>query len=159
MRLRINVTGDEALKTYLRALGPEAVNSAKFVLKRVADETVPKVKAMTPVQPTDGGELKASVRAGRPTYQKRSGIVTASIVAGGMLVDEKGLGRVPSIYANVQEAGTWLTGRLAGIRIRHTIGSSPFMSQEVMKAAKTIPDRLMANIKARLNMLYMGMKL
>ena len=123
------------------------------MLKQVADETVPKIKAITPVQPVEGGELRESVRAGRPTYQKRTGEVTASIIAGGMLVDEKGWGRVPSIYANVQEAGTWLTGRLAGIRIRHRVGRSPYMSQEVMKAAQTIPQRLLDSVMAKRQLL------
>ena len=158
MRMRLNVTGADDLRTYLHALGPQAVEVSKFVLGRVAEETVPKVQAVTPVQPTHGGELKASVRAGRPTYQKRTGIVTASIVAGGHLVDEKGFGRVASIYANVQEAGTWLTGRLAGIRIRHTVGKSPYMSQEVMKAAQTIPDRLIDAVLAVRRRIALGVK-
>lgn len=158
MRMRLDVTGSDQLRTYLRALGPEAVKVSKFVLGQVAKETVPKVQAVTPVQPTHGGELKASVRAGRPTYQKRTGIVTASIVAGGMLVDERGGGRVASVYANVQEAGTWLTGRLAGIRIRHSVGKSPYMSQEVMKAAATVHDRLIDAILAVRRRMALGVK-
>jgi len=158
MRMKINTTGTHELRTLLKALGPEAIKSSKFVLRQVAEETVPKIKAVTPVQPKDGGELKASVRAGRPTFRKRNGEVSVSIIAGGLLVDEKGFGAVPAIYAHVQEAGGWLTGRLAGRRVTHTVGKSPFMAQEALKAAQTIPDRLINRILAVRRLLGLGVR-
>ena len=145
MRIRVNVDGEKRLLKYLSRLGPDAAVVGKDVLGKVVADLVPRIKAVTPVQPVDGGELRQSVRKS-VRINKRTGRVAASVIAGGRLTAEPGK---KNVYASVQEAGeARIHGQL--VRFSHTVGQSPFMEQEVFKAAAKVPDKLRAAITRKL---------
>ena len=139
MRIRVNVDGEKELLKYLARLGPDAATVGKDVLGKVVTELVPRIKAITPVQPVQGGELQQSVRKS-VRINKRTGRVAASVIAGGRLTAEPGK---QNVYPAAQEKGeARIHGRV--VRFTHTVGQSPFMEHEVFRAAAKVPARLRA---------------
>ena len=146
MRMRLTVTGDKELMRSLDQLGPKAVDVGKAVLLQAVDELVPRIKAVTPVDPDGGGQLRESIRRTKPRYQKRNGRITASVVAGGAKTQEPGK---KNIYANVQEVGqAFIHGKM--VHFSHSVGQSPYMAQEVFRVAALVPGRLKAKLDKEL---------
>jgi hypothetical protein len=129
MKVRVEASGDQAVLDDLRRLGPAGQAAAKAVLGAVTAALVPKVQAVTPVDPEDGGQLRASVRATRPTLTSR-GVVSAGIQAGGAPL--KG---VPGgdIYAVVQHED---------VTLHHTQGGPKYVERPFFAAMPTVPDLL-----------------
>ncbi len=145
MRVRMKVDGEKELLKYLARLGPDAAVVGKDVLGKVVADLLPRIKALTPVQPQDGGQLRQSVRKS-VRVNKRTGRVAASVIAGGRLTAEPGKANV---YAGVQEKGeARIHGKL--VRFTHSVGQSPFMEQEVFRAATKVPGKLRAAIDRKM---------
>jgi len=146
MRMRLTVTGDKELMRHIRQLGPKAAEAGKDVLKAAVKEMVPKIKARTPVSPTDGGELRESIRAGQVRHSKKTGRITASVIAGGAKTEEPGK---KNVYAGVQEVGqAAIHGKM--VHFTHSVGQSPYMAQEVFRVAALITGRLKAKLDREL---------
>lgn len=146
MRMRLTVSGDKELMRHIRQLGPKATAAGKDVLKAAVKELVPKIKAKTPVDPKSGGELRDSIRAGRVRHSKKTGRITASVIAGGPKTQEPGK---KNVYATVQEVGqAILHGKM--VKFSHSVGQSPYMAQEVFKVAAMVPGRLKARLDREL---------
>jgi len=146
MRMRLTVTGDKELMRHIRQLGPKAAEAGKDVLKAAVKEMVPKIKAQTPVSPKSGGELRQSIRAGQVRHSKKTGRITASVIAGGPKTEEPGK---KNVYATVQEVGqAVIHGKM--VHFSHSVGQSPYMAQEVFKVSAKIPGRLKAKLDREL---------
>lgn len=120
----------------LGALGRGGSEAAKRVLLRKADKIVAMAEPLTPVDPEDGGELRASVRRTRGTI-RRDGTVIVTVLAGGAAL--KADNGKPSIYPVIQHED---------LTLHHTTGGPKFIERPVYQVAPEIPDELHAELAA-----------
>jgi hypothetical protein len=134
VKVRIDASGEREVMEQLRLLGPAGMNAAKAVLAAVTAELVPRVKAITPVDPEDGGQLRDSVRTTRPTITNR-GVISAGVVAGGAPLKGQHGG---NIYAVVQHED---------LTLQHESGGAKFVERPFMAAAPRVPGLLAAAVE------------
>lgn len=142
----MTVAGEPEFRRAVTQLGPEAIQATKDVLLEAADEAVTRIRPHVPVDPENGGQLKASLRRTRPRFSKRSRRVTASVVAGGAKLDDDPARA--NVYPWAQEKGEAIIHGKAR-RFTHTVGQSPYMAVEVFKIGAAIPEKLMAALNKR----------
>lgn len=133
MRVRVEVTGADEVRKSLAKLGRAGQEAARKVLGDEVRDMLPEIKANTPVDPEDGGQLRDSVRATKPTIT-RTGRVSAGVVAGGAPL-RKVLGkRKANVYAVVQHEEMGL---------QHTTGGPKFVERAFVRRAPKIPAKLL----------------
>jgi len=149
MRTRIEVSGSDGVAAALRRAGPAARQVALDVLGAACKQIVPIAQVLAPVEPGGrGGELRASIRAAKPTAT-RAGRVSAAVVAGGAPL--KGSlsseGHAYNVYAAIQEKGEQRErGGGAMRQLRHTSGESHFLEKAATRVAPTVPGRLLQEL-------------
>lgn len=139
MRVQVQVTGVEEVRESLRRVGEAGVPVAKRVLKAFTDRVVPRVKDATPVSPEDGGQLRDSVRATRPTVTKK-GVISAGVVAGGAPLE-----RLAS-EAGHKDPGIYGVAQHEDMTKRHTVGGPKFVENPFMQEAPAVPDELLEEL-------------
>jgi hypothetical protein len=133
MRVRVEVTGSDEVRRSLARLGKAGQEAARKVLGAEVQAMLPEIRRDTPVDPEDGGQLRDSVRATKPTIT-RTGRVSAGVVAGGAPL-RKYLGtRKANVYAVVQHED---------MTAKHTTGGPKFVERTFMRRAPRIPAKLM----------------
>jgi hypothetical protein len=142
VRARLDVTGDREIIRDLLQLGADGITAGKEVLGETTKRIAVKAKAITPVDPIDGGELRESVRATKPQAAK-SGKITSSVVAGGpalaRLVSERGH-KEPGSYAIIVHESADL---------RHSVGQWKFIETPALQEAPSVPGALLEAIDKR----------
>lgn len=134
MKVRVEVIGADALRAELRALGPLGKEAARAVFADELPRWLPEMRANTPVEPEDGGQLRDSIRTSRPTVTK-AGRVSAGIVAGGSPLRRVLGNRKANVYAVIQhEDGS----------LKHSVGGPKFVEKTFFRRAPGIPEKLMA---------------
>ena len=136
------MTGDKDVMRELMALGAAGEETAKAVLGAAAGRIAARAKLLCPVDEIDGGQLRDSIRATKPTRTK-AGRISAGVVAGGpklaRLVSEKGHKEPGSYAAIVHEEMT----------LRHPGGGqAKFIEQPWLEEAPKIPDAMRAALDA-----------
>lgn len=111
----------------LESFGRRGQIAARKALGEVVAKAVPRAKQRTPVDDVDGGQLRDSVRATRPTARK-DGTITAALVAGGEPLRPYLGGRDYNAYAIVQETDASL---------KHRTGQAGFLSDSIREAYPT----------------------
>ncbi len=134
MKVRVEASGIEQVKASIRALGPIGQQIAKRVIEEETLAMLVPIKADTPVEPEDGGQLRASVRISRPTVTK-AGRVSGGVVAGGSPLNKVLGKRKANVYAVVQHEDTTL---------KHNVGGSHFVAKTFLKRAMQFPQKLLA---------------
>lgn len=136
MRVRIEVSGEQEILDRLQRLGQSGIDIGLRVLGEGAKEILAASQPLVPVDPEDGGDLKASGRTTKPT-RTRAGRISAGVVYGGAPL-RKTLGRrKANVYAVVQHEDTTL---------KHTTGQAKFLEIPANKIAPKMPDRLQSEM-------------
>ena len=130
MKVRLNVTGDRELSAQLARMGPAGVTVAKRVLGRLAQRAAEAARPRTPVDQVDGGQLRASVRATRPTRGPAG--VSAGVAAGGGDTDS---------YAVLQHED---------LTFKHDDGQAKFIEVSVFEVAPLVPGEVQAELDSAL---------
>lgn len=143
MRVRVDVSGADDVIAQLKGMGPKGIDVAKRVLGNVTARIVPRAKAITPVEPEDGGDLRDSVRATKPT-RTRTGLVSAGVVAGGAPLRRslEREGHTMNVYAVVQHED---------LTLQHTVGQAKFIERPFMAEIPKVPGELLAGLDEATN--------
>lgn len=136
MRVKVDVVGGEQVLASMRRMGQAGTLVAKQVFADELPQWIPEMKANTPVEPEDGGQLRDSIRTSRPTVTK-AGRVSAGIVAGGAPLKRVLGARKANVYAVIQHEDESL---------KHSVGGSKFVEKTFFRRAPGIPDKLMAGL-------------
>lgn len=134
MRTRVDVSGASELLKDLKRMGTAGQVAAKTVFGRFTTRVVAKARLLTPVEPEDGGALRASVRTTRPNVT-RAGMVSAGVVAGGTplrSVLAKGH-HTENVYAIVQHED---------LTLKHTDGQAKYLERPFLQEVPGLPDEL-----------------
>lgn len=138
MRVRFDVSGADEAIADLKRMGLAGQKAALKVFGAFTARVVAKAKPLTPVEPEDGGWLRDSVRAAKPTVT-RTGLVSATVVAGGAPLKAhlaKGH-HSENVYAVVQHEDLSAT---------HTVGGPKFIERPFLQELQKVPDDLMAEM-------------
>jgi hypothetical protein len=142
MRARLDVTGDRELIRDLLKLGEDGIAIGKEVLGDTTKRIAVKAKALCPVDPIDGGELRDSIRVTKPV-KTRAGLISAGVVAGGAalsrLVSERGH-KEPGSYAVIVHED---------LTLHHTVGRAKFIEEPALQEAPTVPGAILAALDKR----------
>lgn len=136
MKVTVKIENAEEVERSIRELGDRGVAAAKRVLKEKTEGIAARARPLTPVDKVDGGQLRASVRATRPTMT-RGGVISAGVMAGG-----PPLARLP------EEAGKAFPGLYAivvheDMTLKHSDGQAKFLELPFFHEAPTVPGALM----------------
>lgn len=132
----MDVSGADEALAELKRLGKAGQDATKQVFGAWTREVVAAAKPETPVDPEDGGELRASVRATKPTVT-RTGLVSASVVAGGAPLRKSLGGHKANVYAIVQHER---------LDLKHSQGGPKFIERPFMRKLAQLPARLLEAI-------------
>jgi len=135
LRVRIQIDGDRELMNALQRMGKAGLPAAKKVLKAFTDRVVPQAKAITPVEPEDGGALRDSVRATRPTLTSR-GVLSVGVLAGGAPLAGK-------VAATHHHYNVYAVVQHEDLTLRHTDGESKFIEKPFVREAARVPGELL----------------
>lgn len=138
MKVRIDVSGASEMLKDLKRMGLAGQVAAKTVFGRFTGRVVPKAQGRTPVEPEDGGALRDSVRATKPTTT-RTGLVSAGVIAGGAPLARalaKGHHKA-NVYAVVQHED---------LTLKHTVGGPKFIERPFLQEVERVPDELLAEM-------------
>lgn len=134
MRVRIAVDYGDCITT-LRRLGQAGRDTTKAYFGVFTGRVVAKAKPLTPVEPEDGGQLRDSVRATKPTVTQ-AGLVSAGVVAGGAPL-KASLSREHhnmNVYAVVQHEDAGL---------KHSVGGPKYIERPFLEEIERVPDELL----------------
>lgn len=122
----------------LKRMGLAGQTAARTVFGKFTARVVAKAKPLTPVDPEDGGALRDSVRATKPTAT-RTGLVSAGVVAGGApLAQHLAAGHhKANVYAVVQHEDATL---------HHTTGGPKFVERPFLQEIERVPDELLTEM-------------
>lgn len=134
MRVRVEVIGADQLRADLKRLGPLGKVAARDVFAEELPRWLPEMKANTPVEPEDGGQLRDSIRVTKPTITK-AGRVSAGIVAGGAPLKKVMGNRKANVYAVIQHEDASL---------KHSVGGAKFVEKTFMRRVGAIPGLIQA---------------
>ena len=142
MRIRVDVTGDREVQQELERAGEAGRVASVRVLGRAMQRVVPLARALAPVDPSEPGELRATIRISKPMVNRRTGRVSAGIVAGSRALGDP--------RALVQEIGEARIGRAkARIRLRHRRGGQArYLFVPFSKEAERVPVELLDEVDA-----------
>ena len=125
----------------LGRMGKIGEEAAKRALGRICTRVVPKAKAITPVEPEDGGSLRDSIRVTKPT-RTSAGRISAGVVAGGAplrrLASERGRA-LPGQYGSIVHED---------LTLKHTNGQAKFLEIPFFQEAPKAPEELRAELDA-----------
>lgn len=138
MKVRIDVSGANEMLADLKRLGPAGVTAAKGVFGRFTARVVAKAKPQTPVDPEDGGALRDSVRATKPT-STRTGLVSAGVVAGGAPLARH-------LAAGHHKANVYAVVQHEDLTKHHTTGGPKFIERPFLQEIERVPDELLAEL-------------
>jgi hypothetical protein len=137
MRVVVKIEGVEDVIASLKRVGEAGEKAMLRVAGATTARVVPQAKAITPVEDADGGSLRDSVRATKPT-KTRAGRVSAGVVAGGAplrrLASERGRA-LPGQYGSIIHED--LTLRLSN-------GQHKFVEKPFFAEVPKVPDALEA---------------
>lgn len=136
MRVRLDVAGGISLGEEMARFGAAVPRAAKKVLTEKAAEIVSRARPLAPVDDVDGGQLRDSIRATRPT-QTKDGSVVIAVVAGGAPLQN-----LPS------ESGKPLPGLYAVVQHETHPSKSKFLEAPTFQTAPSIPEAYRAAIDA-----------
>lgn len=128
---------DRGVSELLGKLGRSGSEAAKVAMLRVADKMVDRAKALCPVDPEDGGELRASIRRTRGTISKKNGNVVVTVLVGGTPLKAALGARKYNIYAVLQHED---------LTLRHSVGQAKFLEQPVFQYAPAIPGEILGEL-------------
>jgi len=135
-RVVADVTGDRELIRDLLRLGDKGLDMAKDILGEATRTIANRAKSLSPVDPIDGGQLRDSIRATKPT-RTRAGRISAGVLAGGAslarLVSERGH-KEPGSYALIVHEDPTL---------KHSQGQFKFIEQPFLEVAPKVPDMVL----------------
>ena len=117
----------------LQELSDNAAAAGAEVLTRAVNRVYRKSQTLVPVDPEDGGQLRASGKMSKARHLKRSGKVSASVTYGGARLQRLAPGDNP-LYAIVQHED---------LSARHTTGQAKFLEQPATEEK----PRIMGDLK------------
>jgi len=132
VKVSVRIEGEKEVLRSLSELGKAGQDAAKRAFGRVTARVVQKAKPLTPVEPEDGGQLRDSVRAAKPT-RTRSGLISAAVVAGGAPLKRVMEGRKANVYAVIQHED---------LTLKHTTGQGKFLEIPFLREAPSAHQEL-----------------
>jgi hypothetical protein len=135
LRVRVEVTGIDDVIRSIQRMGIAGKNIAKAVLLEHCQEIVPLAQARTPVEPVDGGALRDSIRAIRPTITP-GGAIGCGVVAGGQPLAGK-------IAEGHHHANVYAIVQHEDLTLKHTVGGPKYLEIPFFQKAPEFPEKLM----------------
>lgn len=128
---------DRGVSELLAKLGRAGSEAAKVAMVRVADKVVTRAKALCPVDPEDGGQLRGSIRRTRGTISKKNGNVIVTMLVGGAPLKAVLEGRKYNIYAVLQHED---------LTLKHSVGQAKFLEQPFFQFAPEAPSEIFGEL-------------
>lgn len=135
MKVTVKIEGVEDVIASLKRVGEAGEKAMLRVAGACTARVVPQAQAITPVEEEDGGALRDSVRATKPT-KTSAGRVSAGVVAGGAplrrLASERGRA-LPGQYGSIVHED---------LTLRHAHGEPKFVEKPFFREVPKVPGEL-----------------
>lgn len=138
MKIRIDVSGANEMLSDLKRMGVAGQVAAKTVFGKFTARVLAKARPLTPVDPIDGGTLRASGRTTKPTAT-RTGLVSAGVVFGGAPLAQH-------LAATHHKANVYAVVQHEDLTAKHAEGGPKFLERPFLQEVTAVPDELMNEI-------------